>query len=662
MNANGPVQPGVPPRAAGGGAPAPSPDDTLAALVRDRAVVVAALFDAGSGMLLTSRSRDGAPEDLDTVCAGQADVIRAALDAARVSIGGPAPTEVVVAHGDRLHQVLRTVHDPLGDRLVLSLLVDGPPRALRRVRRRLGRIDAAALVPLPHRGAPPAPPQAPVRAGGDLFTPAHPGAQGPWWAGDGVPPEPPAAPWAGPPPGAAVGFSADVVDSAIEETVRLAARTPATGNEPVSGTSPVPPPAAAGSALPPAAAGSALPPAAAGSALPPAAAADPQAGPAAEPATDPDPVTTALPVVADRPAAAGPHTVTVSLGSNPAALPARPAAAPTATTPPAAPQPATSPQASAAQPATPAVPVAMLAVPAAPPAPAVPVAPVPIGSVPAALPARTTAAPVAPRDGRVPDGRSAGWSTASVLGLGVGPGGAPTATDLVAALDRAGTDDSLSGDALFTGVVPAEPPRRVDDLPAPLAWDAEPAPNPAQPGSAQPGPAQPGPGPAGAATGGAQPHPWFGGGRHSRRGGPAPTTTAQPGPGRHTTTGTPTGRPTSPGAPTSAAAQPPAERPRPVPRPREAEADTSVDRVVAAAIQGARNGTASSSGWSLFEPAPRAETDVSAVAGRQDSTPVGLGVPGARTAPDDAAPRETPPGSGPADTGRDGGNRVDPGR
>ncbi|MBN9111547.1 MAG: hypothetical protein J0I34_22530 [Pseudonocardia sp.] len=601
MNANGPVQPGVPPRAAGGDGPAPSPDDTLAALVRDRAVVVAALLDAGSGMLLTSRSRDGAPEDLETVCAGQADVIRAALDAARVSIGGPEPTEVVVAHGDRLHQLLRTVHDPLGDRLVLSLLVEGPPRALRRVRRRLGRIDATALVPLPHRGTPPPAPAAPAPVGGDLFTPAHPTAQGPWWAGAGVPAEPQApATWAAQPPapatsrppapvpGAPGGFSAEVIDSAIEATVRIAARTPAADATPAP-ANPVPP------------------------ALPATGAAD--GGPAGQPDPDAEPVTTALPVVetkATTPAPPGPLPVTLNLGSNPAALPARSAASAAP-----APAPAVTPSATAA-PAVPATPVAMPTVPARPaaetppaaPAPAPAAPPPPVGSVPAALPART---PAAPAERPAPTGRAAGWSTASVLGHGAGPGGAPTATDVVAAPDRAGTDDSLSGAALFAGVVPADPPPPVDDPPPPLSWEAGPA--PAQPA---------------APVDGSEPHPWFGGGKHSRPGSSGPgssgPSTAQPGPGRHTT----------PAA--AAAPQPPAAHDRPVPPPRAAE--TPVDRVVAAALQGgATNGGTppSSAGW-LFEPAPRARTDVGAAPQPPDSAPAGPG------------------------EGQDGGNRVDPGR
>ncbi|RTL66839.1 MAG: hypothetical protein EKK42_15735 [Pseudonocardiaceae bacterium] len=620
MNANGPVQPGVPPRAAGGDGPAPSPDDTLAALVRDRAVVVAALLDAGSGMLLTSRSRDGAPEDIETVCAGQADVIRAALDAARVSIGGPEPTEVVVAHGDRLHQLLRTVHDPLGDRLVLSLLVEGPPRALRRVRRRLGRIDATALVPLPHRGAPLPASAAPAPVGGDLFTPAHPTAQGPWWAGAGVPAEPQApATWAAQPPapatarppapvpGAPGGFSAEVIDSAIEATVRIAARTPAADATPAPATPATPAtPAPPGTSVPPE---TPVPPA-----FPVTGAAD--GGPAGQPGPDAEPVTTALPVVeakATTPAVSGPLPVTVSLGSNPAALPARSAASPAS-----APAAGATPSASAA-PAVPATPVAMPAVPArpavetppAPPAPTPPAPPSPVGSVPAALPART---PAAPAERPAPTGRAAGWSTASVLGHGAGPGGAPTATDVVAALDRAGTDDSLSGAALFAGVVPADPPPPVDDPPPPLSWDAGPA--PAQPA---------------APVDGSEPHPWFGGGKHSRpdgsgSGSSGPSTTTQPGPGRHTTPAV------------APAPQPPAAQDRPVPPPRAAE--TPVDRVVAAALQGAAgNGGAppSPAGW-LFEPAPRARTDVGAAPQPPDGTPAGPG------------------------EGQDGGNRVDPGR
>src|SRR5215213_2730091 len=156
-------------------------------------------------MVLAARSGSRAPVDIETVCAGQADVIRAALDATRVSLPVAPPTEVVVAHGERLHQLLRTVDDPLGDRLVLAVLVEGPPRVLRRVRRRVARLDPAVLIPRPvpvpapaedgtgtaGSGTPPAPAALPrprsAIAGTDLFTPAG-GPAGPWWAGDGVRP------------------------------------------------------------------------------------------------------------------------------------------------------------------------------------------------------------------------------------------------------------------------------------------------------------------------------------------------------------------------------------------------------------------------------------------------------------------------------------------
>ncbi|MFB9745091.1 hypothetical protein ACFFOU_28595 [Pseudonocardia sulfidoxydans] len=574
--------------------------------------MVAALLDAGSGMLLTSRSRDGAPEDLETVCAGQADVIRAALDAARISIGGPEPTEVVVAHGDRLHQLLRTVHDPLGDRLVLSLLVEGPPRALRRVRRRLGRIDTATLVPLPLRG-PAAPPP-----GADLFTPAQSGAQGPWWAGDGVRAEPPAG---APPPGwnaavpgapggvgpaapvgpvapvgpggavAAVpgGFTPEVIDSAIEATVRIAARTPAAPEHAAS----TPAAAQAGETRAAAQAGEMRAAAQAGETpaaaqaveTPVAAQSGETPGPAEKPApVDAEPVTTALPLAQTRtpePVAAGPHPITASLGSNPAALPARPAA-------PAAPAVAAPQPASAAAvptptptptPAAPATPVAMPAVPARPVEPAPPV------------PSPPTAMPVS--------GRAAGWSTASVLGHGAGPGGAATATDVVEALDDVATDDSLSGSALFTGVVPAQPAPSADDPAAPLTRDSAPP------------------------VDGPEPHPWFGG-RHAAPDGTAPAAAGH-GPGRHTSTGATraaaVAQPTRvPGWPAAALGQPLVAQPFAVPGPRAAE-----------------------TAGSLFEPACRTETDASAVPGHVDSTPVGLGEDR------DAA-------------GRDGGNRADPGR
>ena len=53
--------------------------------------------------------------------------------------------EIVVALGGGRHLVLGRVPDPHGDRLVLSVLVCGPPRAVRRARRRLREVSAAAL-------------------------------------------------------------------------------------------------------------------------------------------------------------------------------------------------------------------------------------------------------------------------------------------------------------------------------------------------------------------------------------------------------------------------------------------------------------------------------------------------------------------------------------
>ncbi|GAY11652.1 phage Tail collar [Pseudonocardia sp. N23] len=327
------------------------------------------------------------------------------------------------------------------------------------------------------------------------------------------------------------------------------------------------------------------------------------------------------------------------------------------------------PIAAAASP-VPAVPVAMPTRPAQPaPAPpgdlaaaAAPDGPPPSTATVPGGPGYEGAAPDLHQDGDpddrpTPSGRAAGWSTASVLGRGVGPGGAaPAATDVVAALDRAGTVAGLSGSALFTGLVPPEPPSPVDDLPPATTWaDEVPAADPAPAVGDDTSPADPGP------TEGSEPHPWFGAGRHSRpEGAPSSPVTGAPGPGRHTSTPATAPVPPSPpqqprpADPTASAVHPVAERPRPVPHPRAAQAP--VDRVVAAALQGVGAAVPQPAPWaspSLFEPpGPRDRDDLT----ERAEDPTGSTtppIPGARSAPDAA----TPPAAG-----RDGGNPVDPGR
>ncbi|NMH95661.1 hypothetical protein HF519_29855, partial [Pseudonocardia bannensis] len=119
----------------------------LGGVLRDAGVLAAALVDIDSGMALETYASGHWRVDPEVVAAGQADIVRATVDTMRSSLPVGPPTEVVVNHRDHLYHVLQTVPDPCGDRLALALVVSGPARSLRRVRRRLRRVDPAALVP-----------------------------------------------------------------------------------------------------------------------------------------------------------------------------------------------------------------------------------------------------------------------------------------------------------------------------------------------------------------------------------------------------------------------------------------------------------------------------------------------------------------------------------
>jgi hypothetical protein len=119
----------------------------LGPLAGDPAVLVALLVDIDSGMVLGAA---GHPTGADREALGAAhgELMRLACGDA-VGAGNVDPagldTEVAISRGPRRHVVVRRVVDPYGDRLALSVLVDGPPRVLRRVRRRLGEVSTAAL-------------------------------------------------------------------------------------------------------------------------------------------------------------------------------------------------------------------------------------------------------------------------------------------------------------------------------------------------------------------------------------------------------------------------------------------------------------------------------------------------------------------------------------
>jgi hypothetical protein len=148
----------------------------LGPLAQDPAVLVALLVDVDSGMVLDSCGPAAAggdaagaavpppaahPDDshsywltepaaaladTEELGAAHGELMRLALG---VATGSPVRAgrdcELTVSLDGHRHLVLRRVPDPHGDRLVLSVLVDGPARIVKRVRRRLGEMSAAAF-------------------------------------------------------------------------------------------------------------------------------------------------------------------------------------------------------------------------------------------------------------------------------------------------------------------------------------------------------------------------------------------------------------------------------------------------------------------------------------------------------------------------------------
>ncbi len=124
----------------------------LGPLLDDSRIAAAALVDVDSGMVLDAWSAAdpaGEAPDLELIGAQHAEVVRCALALLRAwpgSGGAGADTcEVVLGADDGCRHLLRTLPDPHGDRLALAVVVDGPPRALDRVRKRLRSISVDAL-------------------------------------------------------------------------------------------------------------------------------------------------------------------------------------------------------------------------------------------------------------------------------------------------------------------------------------------------------------------------------------------------------------------------------------------------------------------------------------------------------------------------------------
>jgi hypothetical protein len=144
-------------------------DGLLAALADLRGsggIAAAALVDVESGLVLDGYTTGAAAPDLELLGAAHAELLGAAAALAEPG----AEVEVLVAHSDDLHHLLRLVPDPHGDRLGLSVVVRGPRRHAARLLQRLRTVPVAALT------AGPAVNRRPVRG---TWTPTWPpGADG----------------------------------------------------------------------------------------------------------------------------------------------------------------------------------------------------------------------------------------------------------------------------------------------------------------------------------------------------------------------------------------------------------------------------------------------------------------------------------------------------
>ena len=192
----------------------------LGPLFFDPRIRSAALLDVDSGMVLdvcgpdtavgrTGRGVPAAHDHRDEVRgAAHAELVRIAL-ALAPNAGGRLGL-VLEAGPDR--HVLRTVADPHGGRLALSVVVRGPDRAVRRVRKLLEEVSDAALTAGPSTAvrpgsagwaatpvAPAPPPVPPTPAPAPVVRPDAPRVPAPPGFS---PPGPP--PWSGPVPPSAL--------------------------------------------------------------------------------------------------------------------------------------------------------------------------------------------------------------------------------------------------------------------------------------------------------------------------------------------------------------------------------------------------------------------------------------------------------------------------
>lgn len=112
-------------------------------------IAAAVLVDLDSGLVLDGYTAGAAGPDLELLGAAHAEL----LGAAAALADGGAEVEVLVAHGEGSHHLLRLVPDPHGDRLGLGVVVHGSRRRSSRLLERLRAVPVAALTagPAVHR-------------------------------------------------------------------------------------------------------------------------------------------------------------------------------------------------------------------------------------------------------------------------------------------------------------------------------------------------------------------------------------------------------------------------------------------------------------------------------------------------------------------------------
>ncbi|MET0187471.1 MAG: hypothetical protein ABW212_00635, partial [Pseudonocardia sediminis] len=128
----------------------------LAPLLTDTRVRAAALVDVDSGMVLDTcgGSTDPGRPDPEELAVGHAELMRIAFGL--LPGPGSGDSEIVVDGGNGVAHVVRTVADPHGDRLALSVVVEGSPRVVARIRKKLRAVSASALTAGPSMSLRPA--------------------------------------------------------------------------------------------------------------------------------------------------------------------------------------------------------------------------------------------------------------------------------------------------------------------------------------------------------------------------------------------------------------------------------------------------------------------------------------------------------------------------